>query len=100
MQLLISALSEQQGCNSVVLDKTLGETSIVGMKEPGRSRWHWPFALRNSRCKFARCDGRLSKACKQSPRSSQPTSMHRHAAKALASNVNKFSLLPSVLLLA
>jgi predicted ATPase len=39
---LISALWEQQGCHSVVLEKTFGETSIVGMKELGAPAWHWP----------------------------------------------------------
>jgi len=39
---LIPALSEQQGCHSVMLEKTFGETSIVGMKEVGAPAWHWP----------------------------------------------------------
>ena len=39
---LISALWQQQGCHSVVLEKTFGETSIVGMKELGAPAWHWP----------------------------------------------------------
>jgi len=39
---LITALSEQQGCHSVMLEKTFGETSIVGMKEVGAPAWHWP----------------------------------------------------------
>ncbi len=39
---LITALSEQQGCHSLILEKTFGETSIVGMKEGGAPAWHWP----------------------------------------------------------
>jgi len=39
---LITALSEQQGCHSVVLEKTFGETSIVGTKELGAPACHWP----------------------------------------------------------
>jgi predicted ATPase len=39
---LITALSEQEGCHSVMLEKTFGETSIVGMKELGAPAWHWP----------------------------------------------------------
>src|SRR6266496_2220058 len=34
-QRLIAALSEQKGCHSIVLEKTFGETSIVGMNELG-----------------------------------------------------------------
>src|SRR5260370_1413998 len=39
---LITALSEQQGCHSVVLEKTFGETSIVGTKELGAPACPWP----------------------------------------------------------
>ncbi len=41
-QRLIAALSEQKGCHSIVLEKTFGETSIVGMNELGAPAWHWP----------------------------------------------------------
>jgi len=41
-QKLIASLSEQQGCHSIMLEKTFGETSIVGMKEMGAPAWHWP----------------------------------------------------------
>jgi len=41
-QKLIAALSEQQGYHSIMLEKTFGETSIVGMKELGAPAWHWP----------------------------------------------------------
>jgi predicted ATPase len=40
--LLISALSEQDGCHSIMLEKTFGETIIVGAKELGMPAWHWP----------------------------------------------------------
>jgi predicted ATPase len=39
---LISALTAQQGCHSILLDKTFGETRIVGSKELGIPAWHWP----------------------------------------------------------
>jgi predicted ATPase len=39
---LITALSEQEGCHSVMLEKTFGETSIVGTKKVGAPAWHWP----------------------------------------------------------
>jgi predicted ATPase len=39
---LIAALTEQAGCHSIMLEKTFGETSIVGAKELGLPAWHWP----------------------------------------------------------
>jgi predicted ATPase len=39
---LISALAEQAGCHSIVLEKTFGETKISGFKELGAPVWHWP----------------------------------------------------------
>jgi len=39
---LISALSEQPGCNSVMLEKTFGETVISGMDKTRAPAWSWP----------------------------------------------------------
>jgi predicted ATPase len=39
---LISPLSELQGGYSIMLEKTFGETSIVGMTEMNIPAWHWP----------------------------------------------------------
>lgn len=39
---LIAALGEQPGCHSIMLEKTFGETTIVGMKELDVPAWHWP----------------------------------------------------------
>jgi predicted ATPase len=39
---LISALSEQAGCHSITLEKTFGETTIVGAKQLNLPVWHWP----------------------------------------------------------
>jgi predicted ATPase len=39
---LIAALTEQQGCHSVMLEKEFGETTIVGAKELDVPNWHWP----------------------------------------------------------
>jgi predicted ATPase len=39
---LIMGLSEQRGCQSVMLEKTFGETSIAGKKELGAPVWNWP----------------------------------------------------------
>jgi hypothetical protein len=38
----ITALTEQAGCHSIVLENNFGETTIVGAKEPGLPVWHWP----------------------------------------------------------
>jgi len=38
---LIAALSDHQGCHSIMLEKTFGETSLVGMKQLGAPAWHW-----------------------------------------------------------
>jgi predicted ATPase len=42
---LITALTEQAGCLSIMLEKNFGETLIVGAKELGVPVWHWPVAL-------------------------------------------------------
>jgi predicted ATPase len=39
---LITALRKQPGCNSVMLEKNFGETSVVGMKELDVPTWSWP----------------------------------------------------------
>src|ERR1041384_1647925 len=39
---LIAALEELPGCNSVTLEKNLGETGIAGADRLDRSRWQWP----------------------------------------------------------
>jgi predicted ATPase len=40
---LITALTEQQGCHSIVLEKTFGETKIAGLNKLGEMpSWHWP----------------------------------------------------------
>lgn len=39
---LIVNLKEQANCHSIVLEKTFGETTIVGAKELNVPSWHWP----------------------------------------------------------
>jgi predicted ATPase len=39
---LIAALNEQAGGYSIMLEKTLGETTIVGANELNLPAWHWP----------------------------------------------------------
>jgi predicted ATPase len=39
---LISALSEQPGYHSIVLEKQFGETSVSGMNQMNLPAWHWP----------------------------------------------------------
>jgi predicted ATPase len=39
---LISALQEQAGCHSIMLEKSFGETRIAGSKELGSLSWEWP----------------------------------------------------------
>src|SRR5262245_14633497 len=39
---LIEALRKQPGCQSITLDKALGETRVVGLRELDRPPWHWP----------------------------------------------------------
>jgi predicted ATPase len=39
---LITALTEQASCHSIVLEKTFGETKVAGSKELGTPPWHWP----------------------------------------------------------
>ena len=39
---LIAALQQDEGCNSIVLEKVLGETRIVGQGILDAPAWHWP----------------------------------------------------------
>ncbi|AQT97370.1 AAA family ATPase [Pseudomonas azotoformans] len=39
---LIAALQQDEGCNSIVLEKMLGETRIVGQGILDAPAWHWP----------------------------------------------------------
>ena len=39
---LIAALQQDEGCNSIVLEKVLGETRIVGQGILDGPAWHWP----------------------------------------------------------
>ena len=39
---LINALRGQSACQSITLEKTLGETSIVGMRKMDLPPWNWP----------------------------------------------------------
>ena len=39
---LISALAEQAGCHSIVLEKAFGESKIAGSREVGTPAWNWP----------------------------------------------------------
>ena len=39
---LIAALEESRGCNSLTLEKELGETRIAGTERLDRPRWQWP----------------------------------------------------------
>ena len=39
---LIAALSEQPECHSIVLEKQLGETLVVGVNQMNTPAWHWP----------------------------------------------------------
>ncbi|MOA34581.1 hypothetical protein D3C78_1559610 [compost metagenome] len=39
---LISALQEDPGCNCIVLEKTLGQTGIVGQRVLDEPAWNWP----------------------------------------------------------
>lgn len=39
---LITALSEQEGCHRIVLEKSLGETKIADASLMDRPAWHWP----------------------------------------------------------
>ncbi|MBK5377915.1 AAA family ATPase [Pseudomonas sp. TH43] len=39
---LISALQEDSECNCIVLEKTLGQTGIVGQRVLDEPAWHWP----------------------------------------------------------
>ncbi|HKI02541.1 MAG TPA: hypothetical protein VKK31_11205 [Thermoanaerobaculia bacterium] len=39
---LISALEEEPNCQSILLEKDLGETRILGQGLLDRAPWHWP----------------------------------------------------------
>lgn len=39
---LIAGLEESRGCNSITLEKALGETGIAGAERLDRPRWQWP----------------------------------------------------------
>lgn len=39
---LIAALEEQPGCQSITLEKELGETTVAGMGRFDKPRWQWP----------------------------------------------------------
>jgi len=39
---LISALKEQSGCHSILLEKTFGETTVAGSANLNIPRWQWP----------------------------------------------------------
>lgn len=39
---LIAALTREDGCNALILDKTLGETVISGQADLDRPPWYWP----------------------------------------------------------
>jgi len=39
---LIAALSEQKDCHSIVLEKSFGETTIVGQNKLDMPMWQWP----------------------------------------------------------
>jgi predicted ATPase len=39
---LIGALMEQEGCHSIVLEKTFGETAFAGADNLNIPHWHWP----------------------------------------------------------
>jgi predicted ATPase len=39
---VVSALAEQAGCHSIVLEKKFGETEIARAKGLGAPSWHWP----------------------------------------------------------
>jgi len=38
---LITALAEA-GCNSIMLEKRFGETTVIGANELSNPAWHWP----------------------------------------------------------
>ncbi|WP_338479183.1 AAA family ATPase [Pseudomonas trivialis] len=39
---LIAALEQDEGCNSIVLEKVMGQTQIVGQGMLDAPAWHWP----------------------------------------------------------
>lgn len=39
---LIAALQQDEGCNSIVLEKVMGQTQIVGQRVLDEPAWHWP----------------------------------------------------------
>jgi predicted ATPase len=40
--ILIEALEAQPECHSIKLEKELGETKVVGLRDLDRPPWHWP----------------------------------------------------------
>jgi predicted ATPase len=39
---VVSALADQPGCHSIMLEKNFGETEITRTKGIGAPAWHWP----------------------------------------------------------
>lgn len=39
---LIAALQQDHGCNSIVLEKVMGQTQVVGQRVLDEPAWHWP----------------------------------------------------------
>jgi predicted ATPase len=39
---LISALEQQRDCHRLILEKELGQTTVVGLHELEAPAWHWP----------------------------------------------------------
>lgn len=39
---LIAALQQDEGCNSIVLEKVMGQTQVVGQRVLDEPAWHWP----------------------------------------------------------
>ncbi|KAF1030218.1 MAG: hypothetical protein GAK37_01461 [Pseudomonas sp.] len=39
---LIAALQQDEACNSIVLEKVMGQTQIVGQRVLDEPAWHWP----------------------------------------------------------
>jgi hypothetical protein len=39
---LIAALEQDPACNSIVLEKNLGQTGIAGQGMLDQPAWHWP----------------------------------------------------------
>jgi hypothetical protein len=39
---LIAALQQDERCNSIVLEKVMGQTQVVGQRVLDEPAWHWP----------------------------------------------------------